>query len=252
MTFRTVPLILAILVVGCSTVPKTEKAEEKLPLSTIRIGSLDISSMSGRLGRKSVEDLARLLVQEGVEVVAVQGITRYPGVRTRVDFVDELARRADMRQAFGEIVNNSGRQTGNAVFSVYPILSSRNQPIEESGSSEFAAAVHAVIDGGIVEIDVVSARLPGKGTVNDQSKCVKAIAAANVQGAPIILAGNLPPSDAVGAAGGFQRTTSVLKDLNEETVWYGAGERLKPLNARLVKTGFGTMIVVEFVLLRKN
>lgn len=157
MTYRNPPLLFLFLVVGCATVP------ERASRSTIRVGSLDISSISGRLEKKSVEDLARLLIKEGVEIVAVQGITRYPGVRTRVDFVDELALKADMRHAFGEVMNLSGRQTGNAVFSVFPILTSKNQPIDGLASSEFAAAVHALIDGGLVEINVVSARLPEKG-----------------------------------------------------------------------------------------
>ena len=248
MTYRILTLFFVFLVGGCASTPESERG----PRSTIRVGSLDISPISGRLEKKAIEDLARLLIREGVEIVAVQGITRYPGVRTRLDFVDELARRAEMRHAFGEIMNNSGRQTGNAVFSVFPILSSKNQPIDEPGSSEFAAAVHALIDAGVVEINVVSVRLPGKGTVNDQSKCVKAIARANAQGVPIILAGNLPPSDAVCAAGSFQRTKSIRKDQDEEAMWYGEGEGLRPLNGRLVKTGFGAMTVVEFALYAKR
>jgi len=252
MSYRILLLLFVLLVGGCSTVPKTEKAVEKMPLSTIRVGSLDISSVTGRLERKAIDSLAGMLKKEGVEVVAVQGITRYPGVRTRVDFVDELARRAEMRQAFGEVMNYSGRQTGNAVLSIYPILSSQNQPIDVPASSEFAAALHAVIDGGIVEISVVSVKLPRKGSAAEQSRRVKTIAAAEVQDAPVILAGNLPSSDEVSAAGGFERTTRNLKDLDQETLWYGTGERLRPLNGRLIKTGFGTMTLVEFELMRKD
>jgi len=128
---RFLPLLSLFLALNCATVPEAER-----PRSTTRVGSLDISSISGRLEKKRVDDLARLLIKERVEILAVQGITRYPGVRTRLDFADELALKADMQHAFGEVMNLSGRQTGNAVFSIYPILSSKNQPIEGPETSQ--------------------------------------------------------------------------------------------------------------------
>jgi hypothetical protein len=231
---------------GCGTAPKVEQAAEApKPELTINVASLNLSGLNKRIERTDISRLWQALKKEQVEVLALQNVSRYPGVETRIDPIEELAKQADWRKVFGETADFSGRQVGNAVLAAYPIRSSSNQPFTGVRSALNDGSLQAVVDGGVKDLLVVSAQLPPKASSADQARCVSIIR--NGRGddrLPMILMGNLP-SQAVGFTGidgAGTASTRVLYD--------GLGT-LVPTSSSTVQTALGTMVIVRFAVFRQ-
>ncbi|MGB2868416.1 MAG: hypothetical protein WBD36_08195 [Bacteroidota bacterium] len=254
--FTVLALVSVSIFETCSTPPQTQKEEVVAkPELTFNIGSVNLSNFGKRMEKKDVVAFAKTLKKEQVEVLAVQGITRYPSVPTRVDFVSELSTQADMRSAFGEMMNNSGRQTGNAVFSTYPIRSNTSKSFDVK-SATFEAVLQAVVDGGVRDILILSAQFPPKASADDQSLCVKSIVALNApyeKKNPVIVAGNLPSSGSLRALGSFDDVEQMIGEGGKapSRVWYASQGILKALSAHTTETDMGTMVVVQFGLFRQ-
>ena len=252
--------ILAVLIesfwgCGSSSVEKRTEAAPSTIASTLQVATLNLSSLNRRLERKDVTQLAKILRREQVDIVAVHGITRYPNVSTRIDFVKELSAQTDMRNVFGEMVNNSGRQTGNAVFSTYPILSNHNQPFDGVKSASFEAALQTTIDGGASSVTVVSALLPSKVTAEDEAKCLRMIAALNPDEnpMPMVVAGNLPASESARVQYGFSDAATLLAGRKPDgvSVWYSGNGLFRPMSTRAIQTDLGPLLVAQFGLYRR-
>jgi len=245
----------ALLLTGCSAPPKTTKSEAPAPTQpklalTVRVASVDLSGYGKRIEKKDIEQLSAALKREQIEILAVQGIARYPNVKTRVDFVNELAAQMDMRHAFGESIDISGRQQGNAVFSIYPIRSNQKKEYDVP-SAFYESALLVSIDAGVRDIVVVSTRLPTKATSDELAKCIRTIAGLQKSPeAPFVVAGNLP---AYKKSRDFERFTDLQSSLPggsgkllTSRLWFTAGDLFEPLNARAVKTELGTLTIAEF------
>ena len=247
-----VVVLISLSLPGCSSTQKAQKAPAT-PDLTVQVASLNLSNLNRRLEKKDIAQFSKIIRREQIEILAVQNITRYPGLETRIDFVKELSSQADLRNVFGEMINNSGKQTGNAVFSSYPIRSNYNRNFEGIRSTQFESALIAVIDGGIRDIAIISTLLPSGASADDQSSCLKILAAMNSSEnkLPTILAGNLPVSEV--ARGSFQETLSsdVQAKKIPTAVWYDGGGILKPLTTRSVETELGPLMIVQFGLFRQ-
>jgi endonuclease/exonuclease/phosphatase family metal-dependent hydrolase len=240
---------------GCSaplTVTKSitpAPPQPTLALS-VKVACLDLYGYGKRIEKKDIERFSATLKREQIEILAVQGITRYPNVKTRVDFVSELATQMDMRHVFGESIDISGRQEGNAVFSIYPIRS--NQKKEYDVPSAFAeTALHVSIDAGVQDVAIVSTRLPAKASSEELAKCMRTIAELQKRpDAPFVITGNLPTHRRSRDFEQFTDLQSSLPDgsakLQTSRLWYLQGDLFKVVAARTVKTELGTMTVAEF------
>ncbi|MBI4427899.1 MAG: endonuclease/exonuclease/phosphatase family protein [Ignavibacteriales bacterium] len=244
---------LPLFFIGCASQPAQRGDAPPKPDITVQVASLNLASYNKRIERAELRKLTAVLKKEQVDVLAVQGITRYPGVETRVDFVDELAKLADVNSAFGEMVNNSGRQTGNAVFSSYPIRSKFNQSFEKVKSAKFEAALQAVIDGGTREVHVVSAQLP-KTSLEDQIACVAAVSSltTSAKNEAVILAGNLPVSEKAVVRSGYEDAQRQSGKNTNTRIWYLQNDAVKLISTRSVETDFGSMLVAQFGLFRQQ
>ena len=244
-----------VYVAGCSAPPTVTKSDAsallqpKLALS-VKVACVDLSGYGKRIEKKDIERFSATLKKEQIEILAVQGITRYPNVKTRIDFVNELAAQMDMRHVFGESIDISGRQQGNAVFSVYPIRS--NQKKEYDVPSAFAeTALHVSIDAGVRDVGIVSTRLPAKASSEELAKCIRTIAELQKNpDAPFVVTGNLP---AYKKSQDFEKFTDLQPSLPDGSaklqtsrLWYMQGDLFKVVNARTVKTELGTLTVAEF------
>jgi endonuclease/exonuclease/phosphatase family metal-dependent hydrolase len=244
-----------LFLAGCSAPPAVTKSDApappqpKLALS-VRVASVDLSGYGKRIEKKDIERFSATLKREQIEILAVQGITRYPNVKTRVDFVSELAVQMDMRHVFGESIDISGRQEGNAVFSMYPIRS--NQKKEYDVPSAFAeTALHVSIDAGVRDVAIVSTRLPAKASSDELAKCMRTIAELQQSpDVPFVVTGNLPTYR---KSRDFEKFTDLQYSLpagsaklQTSRLWYMQGDLFKVVNARTVKTELGTLTVAEF------
>jgi hypothetical protein len=255
--FKSCLLFLSmVLFWGCpSTPPKAEKEAARKPELTIRIATINLGQFTKRIERKHITELARALKREQVEVLAVQGITRYPGVSTRIDFVNELTGQTDWRNTFGEMLNVSGRQTGNAVFSSYPILSHHNETFDNVKSSNYDAALQATVDAGVRSLVMISTQMPSKATVEEQVRCMKLIAALNPdEKNPLtIVTGNLPSSESVLASTAFSEVPPLESDKGSVSkLWYSANAGLQLLATRHIETELGSLVIVHLGLFRQK
>ncbi len=245
-------LAFAFVLTSCSTQPAQKETAEK-PEITLSVASLNISGHNKRIEKSDVQKLAASLKKEQVEILAVQGITRYPGVETRVDLVDQLAKTADLSNGFGEMMNNSGRQTGNAVFTSSPIRSKFNLSFENVKSARFEAAFQAIVDGGVREVHVVSAQLP-KAPLEEQIACVAMVSSLKDAGRSpaVILAGNLPNSEKALGGSSFEDVQKGGGKNAATRIWYMPNEALKVVSVRSVETDFGPMLIAQFGVFRQR
>jgi hypothetical protein len=250
-------ILLSILVLwGCPSIPlKGEKEIARKPEIVFLIASLNLSNFNKRVEQKHILDLAKVLKREQVEVLAVQGISRYPGVATRLDFVSELSAQTDWRNAFGEMMNISGHQTGNAVFSSYPILSQYNQAFDHLKTASFEAALQATIDAGLHSLVIVSMRMPLRATAEEEAQCIRRIAASNPDGSnqTTVITGNLPSTEAVRTSNSFTEVPQSGSDRGTTPrVWYSANTTFQLLASRTVETELGRLIIAQLGLFRQK
>lgn len=233
---------------GCVTTPKATQTETAPPKPEIQltVASLNLTNLNKRIERPDVQRLWQILKAEKVEVLAIQNLSRYPGVATRVDLLQELSKLADWRQAFGETVDFSGRQVGNAVLSAYPIRSNANEPFKGIRSAVNEGSLHAVIDGGVRDLLVVSVHIPPKASAADQAACVKSLRASLGDARmPTIVGGNLPAK-----ADGFTPVEGASSSTTR--VMFDGNGVLQPSATRTVDTPLGPVVVVIFDLYRQS
>jgi endonuclease/exonuclease/phosphatase family metal-dependent hydrolase len=245
------PLIpISLFLCGCASSSKIDKSlTERKPRITIQIGSLDLTNLNKRIEQKHIVELAKILKHEQVEVLTVQGISRYPGVAARVDLVDELSRQTDWRNEFGEMLNISGRQTGNVVFSAYPITSHQTIAFEKIISRSFETSLETIIDAGAYPLNVISTQLPAKATAEERLQCVKLITTLNADRTdpPIIITGNLPPLETVDRTSLFTEAHNLkLAKTTVPKIWYTANASFQLLSSRTVETELGTILIAQF------
>ncbi len=250
-------ILVSVLVFwGCPSIPlKGEKEITQKPEIILHIASLNLGNFNKRIEQKYIVELAKVLKREQVEVLAVQGISRYLGVASRVDFVDELSAKTDWRNAFGEMMNISGRQTGNAVFSSYPILSQHNQTFDHLKTASFEAALQATIDAGVHSLVVVSVQMPPKATAEEEAQCIRLIAASNSDGSSqtTVITGNLPSSEAVHTLNSFNEVLQFESARGTTpSVWYSANASSQLLASRIVETELGRLIIAQLGLFRQK
>jgi len=257
---RIVLFLLAALLVlaGCSapTTTKTGAPAVRKPDLTLQVASLNLSGFNKRFERTGIVQFSKLLKKEQIDVLSVQGITRYPGLESRVDFVNELVAKSDMRYSFGEMFNSSGRESGNGIFSAYPMRNTHNDPFDGVRSATFEAALQSSVDGGVKDVIVVSATLPPKAPESDESACMDIIAKKSValRDQPMIVTGNLPSSADIRAKGSYVDVTETEKGAKEKDpdtrIWFTNDGSLKLIGTRILETEFGPMLVAQFGLFR--
>lgn len=225
-------IVAALLASGCGPTrpapapPPPEPAAipapsaKPAPATRLRVASLDVSGFRGRIEQEHVDELSRLVAGRRIEVLAIQGITRYPTLRTRVDLVDGLASAAGMRQAFGETIDLSGRQSGNAVLSAYPVASSDSRAFDGVSGTRFEGALRVIVDAGTRPLIVVSTLLPSPLSAADARICTDVIASmvAERGNDPLLVFGNLPAPPAGGPLGGLRTAEEAGARL-----WYTPG-----------------------------
>jgi hypothetical protein len=240
--FLTLPL--GLMFVGCpgKNATKETGGTPVLELS-LTVASLDLSNLNRRLTKADVSDLWNTLKSEKVEVLAVQNLTRYPGLATRTDFINELRALSDWRSAFGELVDNSGRQTGNAVFASYPIRSHSTVSFHKVKGALFEGALHTVIDGGVREIIVASVVYPPKAGEKVRVECRSIVAEARGNhSAPMILSGDNPaPGE------GWE---DVFRAGSPAGIQYDGAGAMRATSSRRVNVKLGSLSVVTFGLYR--
>jgi hypothetical protein len=250
-------LLILLILAGCAA-PTTKKAEAppKKPDVIMQVASLNLADFNKRFEKGEIGKFSKLLKKKQIDVLSVQGITRYPELRSRVDFVKELVAKTDMRSTFGEMYNSAGRQDGNAIFSIFPQRNNHNDSFDGVKSADFQAALQSSVDGGVKDVIVVSTVLPPKASEADQSACLSIIAKKSVAlpNQPMILTGNLPVSEKIQVKDSYRDVEPSVEKGKESDlktrIWYSNDGSLELIGARTIETEFGPMLVAKFGLFR--
>lgn len=239
-------MLAGLFLAGCPKPPAQEiPPEPTSPELTLTVASLDLSTLNRRMTKADIVDLWTAVNREKIEVLTVQNFTRYPNVATRVDLVKEFGALSDWRSAFGELVDNSGAQQGNAVFAAYPIRSHAVRSFSAVKGAFDEGSVYAIIDGGVRDIMVVSALFPEKGGEAIKQKCFDLILTDRVtETTPMIVSGNLPRSRP-----GWMTLPS--RTSGTPVLYDGAGS-LEALRAWGIPTKLGQLTASTFGIFRRT
>jgi endonuclease/exonuclease/phosphatase family metal-dependent hydrolase len=253
---------LAALLIGCSSAKEVKKEELPPPPAPVakkpgepdlivKVASINLANLGKRIEADDIDKIDAALKKGKIDIVTLQGVSRYPNVATRIDIVDSLALRLEMRHVFGETIQLSGRQNGNAVFSAYPIKSDENSHYEGIRSDKFEAALQAVVDCGVRDVVVVSTGIPDPLTEEDRRTIANKMSSFGIQylSEPLIITGNLPTPEELRTSSQY----ATLKPMSFEgapRIWFSAGGALKLLGQSITITPLGPMTVAEFGLFR--
>ena len=158
-------LIAAVLLVFAlnSCAPTKEaavvppSAEKKLLTSTFKI--LSVNVRHALKGKSDVRRLSKLIKSTAADIVAVQQIERPQEGKSDFDAVGELAKQTEMYDYFGKARYFEGFDSGNALFSTFPVKQTvvQDLPVEEGKVRRSLA--FGVIDVGLKEVGVSSTEL---------------------------------------------------------------------------------------------
>jgi len=125
--------LLILFAAGCSS--------GKIAASggTLRVMTWNIHHGEGTDKKVDVDRIAKVILREKPDVVALQEIDRGVERSGKIDIITRLADLTDMTYAFGKTIDFQGGEYGNAFLTRFPILEERNrrfgliQPGEQRG-----------------------------------------------------------------------------------------------------------------------
>ena len=153
-------LFLAFAIESCAPSKEagvTPPAAKKDLTATFKILSINVRHT---LKEKSdVRKLSKFIKTSGAEIVTLQQIEQPGEGKTGFDAVKELAKQTEMYDFFGKARFLEGFDSGNALFSIYPVrqTSVRALPVEKGKVRRSLA--FGVVDVGLKEVGVASTEL---------------------------------------------------------------------------------------------
>lgn len=108
--------------------------------------SYNIHHGEGVDGRIDLERIARVILDENVDVAMLQEVDRGVARSGRLDIPRELSVRTGMTFCFGKNINYGGGDYGNAILSRYSILEYTNTPLEMLRPGEQRGLLRAHIE----------------------------------------------------------------------------------------------------------
>lgn len=237
--------------IGCpspkpiKTIPTPGPSPEPPETFTITIGSIDISNGKKKIEINDIKKFTQVIKKDSLDILTIQGMTRYPGLKNRIDIFNELTKSTEMISVFGETMTLSGRQSGNCIFSNYPIKSHESITYEKISSTRFEGALHTIIDCGERELVVISTQLPEKMTSRDKAIILSAIGSLQISydNRPIFICGNLL---------NIQSSNLLLtyKSVEQENLpikcWYSNNGTVEIIKSNILQTTLGQMLSIKF------
>ena len=138
--------------------PDVTSLTEKKPLGT-SVKILSVNLVHAVKDRSDAKKIAAWIKSTGAEVVTVQQI-EVPGEgKQGFNAVKELAAQTEMYQFFGKARYLEGFDSGNAIFSIYPVRQSTVILLPVSKGKVRRSLAYGVVDIGLVSIGIGSTEL---------------------------------------------------------------------------------------------
>lgn len=253
--------MLCVLMLPCCKPPEdtakpikveTPPVKEPTPAITLNVATLNLSKYGTRYEKQAIAKLAEIIKRENIDVLTLQGVTRYPDIQNRFDLIEELRKHTGMYQKFGETQNLSGRQVGNVVFSSYPIKTYEN--LDYKKTKTLATALSVSVDAGVGNIVVVSTLIPEHLTTDEKFDCITTLEGIQkkYQSSLFIVTGNVFLLDNKNLRE-FKLHYGLLKerDVFPQLLYLG-NDLLKLLDTKVEETGNGKMIIYSFGLFNRQ
>lgn len=241
-----------ILLTGCPSPKPIQQTKIPPPAvesprqMKITIGSIDLSNHQKKIELKDIKKFARQVKKDSLDILTIQGMTRYPALKNRIDIFKEITTSTEMISVFGETMTLSGRQNGNAIFSNYPIKSHESTPYTQISSTGFENALQAIIDCGERELVIVSTKLPEKLTSNDRAVISSTLGKFSIfyTNRPVIITGNLLKINTTSLLNTYH---TIEEEKYPQKFWYSNNGSLRINNLKIASTSLGKMIQVSFM-----
>ena len=251
--------VVAILAFALSSCAPTKVATVvppagKKPLSsTFKILSVNVRHTLK--GKSDTRKLAKLIKSTGADIVAVQQIERPEEGKTDFDAVLELAKQAEMYDFFGKARYFEGFDSGNAIFSTYPVKQTVVQPLPVEEGKVRRSLAFGVIDVGLKEVGVSSTELDEESSSDRVHEAEEIISIAqSYDSLPIIVCGNFCESVSGKAATKMQERFTAANSLQDSTqkseqqVYAIKDQKIEPLTIEKVKfgdTGYALLVTIQ-------
>jgi len=157
--------LFAFFVLFASCAPTKETGEKKEQsvnhhgqlTATFKI--LSVNCGHSLKNRSDVKRFAQWLKSEGADIVALQQIERPVEGAQTFDAVAELAKAADMNQFFGTARYWEGFNSGNALFSTYPIQQTDVHSLPVGKGKVRRSLSYGIVDVGLKSVGIASTEL---------------------------------------------------------------------------------------------
>lgn len=134
------------LIVLCSVLAAVNHATAAEPVpSRIRVLTYNIHHAEGVDGQLDLDRIARVISDCRPDLVALQEVDQKTSRTDRVDQPAELAKKTGLQVVFGSNLEFGGGHYGNAVLSRWPIRSSKNHALPNTGGGEQRGVLDVVI-----------------------------------------------------------------------------------------------------------
>jgi endonuclease/exonuclease/phosphatase family metal-dependent hydrolase len=194
---------LGIAITGCRSTAQSN--------STIRVMTWNIHHGEGMDKRVDIERIAKLIRQEGADVVALQEVDKGVDRTQRRDLSAEIAALTHMSVVFSNNYAFQGGEYGNAILSRYPVLSTENLHYQKVNETEQRGLLKAVLDVNGIHIAVFNTHLdhrrPDAARWSNVSEIENAVSPCGSM--PVIVCGdfNSPPEGRV-----YERLSKTFDD----------------------------------------
>ncbi len=188
---------------GCAAMKTNEPAR-------LRVMTYNIHHGEGTDGKLDLERIARLITENGADLVALQEVDRNVERTGKRDFPAELEKLTGMKCVFGKNIPLQGGEYGNAILSRFPISQVTNHWLPQIVPGEQRGILLATIRLGKAEVVFGSVHLDHRRGEEDRLASVEKIAALErAEPRPMIIAGDF---NATPNSGAYRKMGEVLVD----------------------------------------
>jgi endonuclease/exonuclease/phosphatase family metal-dependent hydrolase len=208
----------ALIFLACCFFAACGASRPETAQKTVRVMTWNIHHGEGTDGTVDIDRIAKLIVDERIDVVALQEVDRGIPRSKKIDIITALADKTDRTYAFGKTIDYQGGEYGNGFLTRFPILEERNILLKETLGREQRAVLLLVLEIQGEEVVVANTHLDSR---KDDSARIAA-----VRELKPILAGYAPKPALLLGDMNSQPGSRTIGDLSElmADVWPLAGK----------------------------
>jgi endonuclease/exonuclease/phosphatase family metal-dependent hydrolase len=254
-------LLCSLLIFHSCTPTKEVVTEEKetgelfkksIPSATFKMISINLKHQLQ--DKTDVKKFADWIKSTGAEVIAVQQIYRPTETKPGFDPVQELAKKLDMRSFFGKARYYQGWDSGNALFSPYPIQQTNVYQLPVGKGKVRRSVAFGVIDTGMRGIGFGSTELDDAEITERVKQAYEIFSIAeSLKEYPFVVAGSFGENAKGKTAAKMNEKFTLCNSLNanaislDQHVYTLANSKIKPVASEKIQFGNteGILVTLE-------